>query len=182
MTLQTIVHQVPLSTGFFRQEYWSGLPFPPPGDLPNPGIKHLLCLLHCRQILYLLSHLGSPEIESKSLSLYIRTHIYIRIIIWPSISLLGIYSKVSKAETQTFICSIMFITKLDNNWKVDPSVHEQISGKIICGIYIQWNMINKGISDACYMDKRWIFCGKWTQKEKCYTSMRYDSQIHLDRK
>ena len=27
----------PLSLGFFRQEYWSGLPFPPPGDLPNPG-------------------------------------------------------------------------------------------------------------------------------------------------
>ena len=28
-----------LSMGFFRQEYWSGLPFPPPGDLPDPGIK-----------------------------------------------------------------------------------------------------------------------------------------------
>ena len=32
-------HQAPLSMGFFRQEYWSGLPFPSPGDLPNPGIK-----------------------------------------------------------------------------------------------------------------------------------------------
>ena len=31
--------QVPLSMGFFRQEYWSGLPFPPPGDLPDPGIQ-----------------------------------------------------------------------------------------------------------------------------------------------
>ena len=31
--------QVPLSTEFFRQENWNGLPFPPPGDLPNPGIK-----------------------------------------------------------------------------------------------------------------------------------------------
>ena len=30
---------VPLSLGFPRQEYWSGLPLPPPGDLPNPGIK-----------------------------------------------------------------------------------------------------------------------------------------------
>ena len=29
----------PLSMGFSRQEYWSGLPFPPPGDLPDPGIK-----------------------------------------------------------------------------------------------------------------------------------------------
>ena len=35
----TVVHQAPLSMGFSRQEYWSGLPFPSPGDLPNPGIK-----------------------------------------------------------------------------------------------------------------------------------------------
>ena len=39
VTLWTIGHQAPLSMGFPRQEYWSGLPFPPPGDLPNPGIK-----------------------------------------------------------------------------------------------------------------------------------------------
>ena len=35
----TVALQVPLSMGYFRQEYWSGLPFPPPGDLPNPGIE-----------------------------------------------------------------------------------------------------------------------------------------------
>ena len=34
-----VVHQVPLSMGFFRQEYWSGLPFPTPGDLRDPGIE-----------------------------------------------------------------------------------------------------------------------------------------------
>ena len=34
----TVAHQAPLSMGFPRQEYWSGLPFPPE-DLPNPGIK-----------------------------------------------------------------------------------------------------------------------------------------------
>ena len=39
MTLQTVAHQPPLSMGFPRQEYWSELPFPSPGDLPNPGIK-----------------------------------------------------------------------------------------------------------------------------------------------
>ena len=37
----TAAHQALLSMGFSRQEYWSGLPFPSPGDLPNPGIKHL---------------------------------------------------------------------------------------------------------------------------------------------
>ena len=35
----TVAHQSPLSMGFSRQEYWSGLPFPSPGDLPNPGIN-----------------------------------------------------------------------------------------------------------------------------------------------
>ena len=34
-----VVLQAPLSKGFPRQEYWRGLPFPPPGDLPNPGIE-----------------------------------------------------------------------------------------------------------------------------------------------
>ena len=35
----TVAHQAPLSMGFSRQEYWSGLPFPPPGGLPDPGIE-----------------------------------------------------------------------------------------------------------------------------------------------
>ena len=35
----TVAHQAPLSMGFSRQECWSGLPFPPPGDLPNAGIE-----------------------------------------------------------------------------------------------------------------------------------------------
>ena len=37
--LWTVVCQAPLSMGFSRQEYWSGLPCPPPGHLPNPGIE-----------------------------------------------------------------------------------------------------------------------------------------------
>ena len=39
VTPQTVAHQAPLSMGFSRQEYWSGLPCPPPGDLPHPGIE-----------------------------------------------------------------------------------------------------------------------------------------------
>ena len=38
-TLWTVAHQAPQSMGFSRQEYWSGLPFLPPGDLPDPGIE-----------------------------------------------------------------------------------------------------------------------------------------------
>ena len=39
MTLWTIAYQAPMSMGFSRQEYWSGLPFPSPGDLPDPGME-----------------------------------------------------------------------------------------------------------------------------------------------
>ena len=39
VTTSTVVHQVLVSMEFSRQEYWSGLPFPSPGKLPNPGIK-----------------------------------------------------------------------------------------------------------------------------------------------
>ena len=48
----TVTHQAPLSREFSRQEYWSGLPCPPPGDLPNPGITSLLDSCIGRQVLY----------------------------------------------------------------------------------------------------------------------------------
>ena len=41
VTPWTVAHQAPLSIGFSRQEHWSRLPFPPPRDLPNPGIEHV---------------------------------------------------------------------------------------------------------------------------------------------
>ena len=53
--------RAPLSMGFFGQEYWRGLPFPPPGDLPDPGIKpasHASCA--GRHVLYQQRHLGNP--------------------------------------------------------------------------------------------------------------------------
>ena len=56
VTPWTVTHQAPLSLGFPRQEYWSGLPFPYPGDLPDPGIEP--CVL-CQQVSSLsLSHWG----------------------------------------------------------------------------------------------------------------------------
>ena len=41
MTLWTVAVQASLSMGFLRQEFWNGLPFPPPGDLPDPGIESM---------------------------------------------------------------------------------------------------------------------------------------------
>ena len=58
----TAAHQVPLSMEFSRQEYWSGLPFPPPGDLPNPGLKLMSSASLALQADSLpLSHQGSPS-------------------------------------------------------------------------------------------------------------------------
>ena len=48
VTLWTIAHQAPLATGLPMQEYWSGLPFLSPGDLPGPGIKLMSASLTSR--------------------------------------------------------------------------------------------------------------------------------------
>ena len=53
----TVAHQAPLSVGFSRQEYWSGLPFPSPGDLPDPGIEPASAALQADSLP--LSHHGS---------------------------------------------------------------------------------------------------------------------------
>ena len=57
VTSWTTAHQAPLSMEFSRQEYWSGLPFPSVGNLPDPGSNS--CLLHWQVDFLLLSHLGS---------------------------------------------------------------------------------------------------------------------------
>ena len=54
MTPRTGIHQVPLFMGFPRQEHWSGLPFPPPGVLPDPEIKPMFPM--------------SPALQADSLS------------------------------------------------------------------------------------------------------------------
>ena len=58
-TLWTVADQDPLSMGFPKQEYWSGLPFPSPGDLPDPGSKPRPSALQVDSSP--LSHQGSPH-------------------------------------------------------------------------------------------------------------------------
>ena len=83
----TVARQALLSMGFFRQEYWSGLPIPPQGDLPNSGIKTASPVSPAlyRWILDLLSHRGSPYIYMcvcvcvcvyVCVCVFIRTYIY----------------------------------------------------------------------------------------------------------
>ena len=65
--LWTVACQAPLSMGFSRQEYWSGLPFPSPGDLPDPRIELASPVSPVLQINFLLlSHQGSPGMSGDS--------------------------------------------------------------------------------------------------------------------
>ena len=65
----TVAHQAPLSMEFFRQEYWSGLPFLSPGDLPSLGLKPRSPALQAR-LFTSLSHQGlSKIIQSISIDL-----------------------------------------------------------------------------------------------------------------
>ena len=61
MTLWTVACQTPLSMGFSRQDYWSGLPFPHPGDLPDPGVEPASVKSPaCRWVLLPLASPGKP--------------------------------------------------------------------------------------------------------------------------
>ena len=61
VTPWAVACQTPLSMGFSRQEYWSGLPFPSPGDLPDARIKPVSPELQADPLL--LSHLGNPQLQ-----------------------------------------------------------------------------------------------------------------------
>ena len=61
MTSWAVAHQAPLSMGFHRQEYWSGLPFPPSEDLPDLGIEPASLDWQAYFFFLPLSHLGNPK-------------------------------------------------------------------------------------------------------------------------
>ena len=85
VTLRTAAHQLPLSMGLSRQEYWSWLPCCPPGNLPTQGL--CLCLLNCRQIIY---HWAPGEADVELLcNIYLFTHQLI--VSWVVFSLLSFF-------------------------------------------------------------------------------------------
>ena len=85
-TPSTVAHQAPLSKGFSRQEYWSGLPFPSPGDLPDPGIEPTFPALQADSLL------SEPPGKSPQFSDIINIH------------LLGRKLRHTDSPTQASIC------------------------------------------------------------------------------
>ena len=59
VTLWTVAHKAPLSMEFLRQDYWTGLPGPPPGDLPDTGVEPMSSALQADSLL--VSHFRSPN-------------------------------------------------------------------------------------------------------------------------
>ena len=75
-TQWTVAHQALPSMRFSKQKYWSGLPFPFPGDLPNPGIDLASRLLHWQADSLLLNHQGDSETELQGASNVTDTNIH----------------------------------------------------------------------------------------------------------
>ena len=75
----TVVHQAPLSMGFFRQEHWSGLPFPSPGDLPHPGVESMsptLQMVACIAGRSFITELSGMALKSCPLLKPYHSHLY----------------------------------------------------------------------------------------------------------
>ena len=113
----TVAHQTPPSMESPRQEYWSGLPLPFPGDLPNLGIEHGSPTLWADALLS--EPPGSPNLQQTS-------HQF-RNYTFPAVLLLGIYLEETLIRKVT--CPLMFIAALftiAKTWK--QSVCQQMNG------------------------------------------------------
>ena len=120
LTLMTIARQVPLSMGFPRQEYWSGLPCPPPGDLPNPGIEPTSLrypALVCR--FFITGATLQKERENME-------RIYVLLLILP-LNVSGVMHKnmaktVSRESKQVFYMGFLVKMLYNLHWGLAPNV------------------------------------------------------------
>ena len=104
VTPWSVAYQVPLSMEFSRQEYWGGLPFPSPGDLPDPGIKPMSPVAPALADSLPLSHLGA------SLYLVKYTSVTSTQVNYESLSLLlhpGLHSLPALKSCQVSVCSLL---------------------------------------------------------------------------
>ena len=109
--------QAPVSMGFLRQEQRSELPFPFPGDLSNQGLNP--GLLHCRRILYLQNHQGSP------------------IITWQNTK----STSISFTPITNIINKSVFHTALRLSWEIFNSFLLKVCLKKMMETRLQWNFM-----------------------------------------
>ena len=120
---QTVAHQAPLSKGFSRQEYWSGLPFPPPGYFPYPRIKRAFPISPCigRWILY---HWSTWELTPKSKRLWTSLPRENKESAWPikALNAFKVSSFSFKSHVHFVLFSVIYPFKYKNNAKLFNSL------------------------------------------------------------
>ena len=160
-TLWTIAHQAPLSMGFSRQEYWSGLHFLLQGTFltwrSNPG------LLHCRLILYSLSHQGSK------LNLQLTQII------------------MQKKWIRNGSNSIFYLTLLWISWGQRIRMHQfeisRVWNRTINYIHALENLIHWNVATLIWMEPLWILRrrhGTWCWPVGVFVSFQRRGVIQLD--
>ena len=111
VTLRTVARQAPLSMGFSRQEYWNGLPFPSPEELPDPGIKPCFFALHADSLPFeLQGSLTTPIHQCCFFNFFIEVNV--KLPYHPLIVILGFYSRVMKTIVYIKTCMLMCSTVL----------------------------------------------------------------------
>ena len=121
--LRTVACQTPLSTGFSRQEYWSGLSCPPPGDLPDPGIKPMIPTSPALTggVLYHQRHLGHIPKSDSSQPVTISS--------WKW-TIIFFVSPKPYIFSIPYIAKISYLVKLIGPWKSNLVVHSRKPPKL----------------------------------------------------
>ena len=112
----TMAHQAPLSVGFSRQEYWSGLPHPPPEDLPNQGLNPcLLHLLHWQAGSLPLAPPGKPQCLGTR-----KAHLFLML-------------RVPHGSTEALLHPVTRGLRLMKAWPPSPHVWKRV-WRFVCGL------------------------------------------------
>ena len=146
-TLWTVAHQAPLSMGFSRQEYWSGWPCPPPGDLPDPGIFYLLHWLTT-----------SPTCCSSA---------YICLGHWPNSDKHGTITWVSTS----FVIPISFCPAPTKTWRVNSSFRFSRYTVYVRGFYKHMSscqFLKKISKSDCYNTGLFLLSKSLKEEKHCW--------------
>ena len=154
-TLWTVAYQAPLPMGFSRQEYWCGLPFPSPGDLPDPGMESWSLILQADTLPSeppgnkLINLISDSSAFSKS-SLYI-WKFSVHVLLKPVLKdfehyLAGVWNECNCAVVWVFF-GVAFLWDWNENWPF-PVLWPLLSFP---------NLLAKGNLEKLFLKGKWIF-------------------------
>ena len=173
-TLWTASYQAPLSMGFFRQEYWSELPFPSPEDLPDPGIKPTSPVAPALQADSISTEPpGKPSLMTRQMQIKTIMRHYLIPSKWPSSKSTKNKWWIGCGEKWTLLhcwweCKLVqplwktlwrFLKKLKLELPYDPAIP-------LLGIYLEKSLIGKDTCTPPFISALFTLCKTWKQP-KC---------------